>query len=109
MDSKQKKIIVIVAGAAVLTVVVLAVGGLLGGTSGGRSSAYDAVRAAASTDDLIREREGIVSMLNRSHDSPNAKPERVKMMKDNLKTIEDKLAAEGIDITALEPQPEWDS
>ena len=98
---------------SVAGVLVLVVGGMavarLGGGGGGRSDAVRAIRSTTSKEDLVTERAAIVKMLNMSHDSPNALPERLEMMKSNLGTIEEQLTAQGVDVSKLEPRPEWES
>lgn len=104
--TKKDAIIASVAGLAILSVAGYT---LLGSGNGkpSRSSAVSAVGSVMSTEDLIRERASIVEVLNYSHDSPAAKPDRVEKLKENLRLIEARLTEQGVDIATLEPQPEW--
>lgn len=97
-----------VAVAAILSVVGYIMFGS-GDSKPGRSAAVSALDSVMSTDDLIRERASIVEVLNFSHDSPAAKPDRIEKLKANLRLIEEDLAEQGVDVSTLEPKPEWDT
>lgn len=106
--SQRDKIIASLSALAILTVLGFIIfGGGKGSSS--RSSALDSIRSTMNTNDLIRERGSIVKVLNFSHDDPAAKPENIKKLKQNLSNIDKQLVTAGVDLSTLEPQPEWDS
>ena len=106
--SQKDKTIVVIAGLAIVSVAGFVI---LGGGGGkhSRSSALSAVRSTMGTDDLIRERASIVTVLNYSHDDPAAKAENVDKLKKNLSNIENQLIEQGVDLSTLEPKAEWES